>query len=99
MKKQIEMLWGYNNWANRRIFTCAERLTPAQVSEQAPYMADSILRTMAHVLGAEWIWRQRLQGFSPAAELDADQFTTLELLIQRWDEEEPLMLGCLAGLS
>jgi hypothetical protein len=26
MKKQIEMLWGYNYWANRRILARAETL-------------------------------------------------------------------------
>jgi uncharacterized damage-inducible protein DinB len=36
MKKQIDLLWNYNYWANRRILARAETLTPAQVSEKAP---------------------------------------------------------------
>lgn len=100
MKKHIDLIWNYNYWANRRILARAETLTQAQVSEKAPYMWDSIIRTMAHVLGAEWIWRQRFQeGISPTAILDQDQFATLELLNARWAEEEEKMRVYLAGLS
>jgi uncharacterized damage-inducible protein DinB len=100
MKKHIDLIWNYNYWANRRILARAETLTQAQVREKAPYMWDSIIRTMAHVLGAEWIWRQRLQeGVSPTAILDLDQFTTLQLLNQRWAEEEEKMRGYLDNLT
>ena len=101
MKKQeITLLWEYNYWANRRLLARADGLSVAQLTDKLPYMWDSILRTMAHVLGAEWAWRQRVQeGISPAALLDRDQFTTLEVLNQRWDEEETLMRDYLAGLS
>jgi uncharacterized damage-inducible protein DinB len=100
MKKHIDLIWNYNYWANRRILARAETLTQAQVSEKAPYMWDSIIRTMAHVLGAEWIWRQRFQeGISPTAILNQDQFTTLELLNARWAEEEAKMRVYLSGLS
>jgi uncharacterized damage-inducible protein DinB len=101
MKKQeITLLWDYNYWANRRLLARADGLSAAQLTDKLPYMWDSILRTMAHVLGAEWIWRQRFQeGISPAAMLDRDQFTTLEVLNQRWDEEEAVMRDYLAGLS
>jgi uncharacterized damage-inducible protein DinB len=99
MKEHIELIWNYNYWANGRILARAATLSPAQLAEHAPYMWDSIIRTMAHVLGAEWIWRQRVQeGISPAAILSQDQFPTLELLQERWTEEEALMRDFLAGL-
>ncbi len=100
MKKHIDLIWEYNDWANRRILARAASLTQAQLSEQLPTMWASILGTMAHVLGAEWIWRQRTQaGISPAALLDRDQFTTLDLLNQRWAEEAAAMRAYLATLS
>jgi uncharacterized damage-inducible protein DinB len=99
-KKQILLLWEYNYWANRRLIARADGLSTAQLSDKVGYMWDSILGTMAHVLGAEWVWRQRMQeGVSPAALLARDQFTTLEALVLRWDEEEAAMRGYLAGLS
>jgi uncharacterized damage-inducible protein DinB len=101
MKKQeVTLLLEYNYWANRRLLAQADELSAAQLTDKLPYMWDSILRTMAHVLGAEWAWRQRMQeGISPAALLDRDQFSTLQLLYERWDEEEAAMRGYLAGLS
>jgi uncharacterized damage-inducible protein DinB len=100
MKKQIELLWEYNYWANRRLLARADKLTEAQLSEKSPYMWDSILGTMAHMLGAEWIWRQRTaEGVSPAAILDRDQFSTLAMLTKRWGEEEAAMRQYLVGLT
>lgn len=99
MKKHIEMILNYNYWANRRLLAKADSLSQAQLSEHAPYMWKSIMDTMAHVLGAEWIWRQRAQeGVSPAALLKGEQFGTLEVLQQRWAEEEEAMLAYLDGL-
>jgi uncharacterized damage-inducible protein DinB len=100
MKKHIDFIWNYNYWANKRILARAATLSQAQLSEKAPYMWDSILSTMAHTLGAEWIWRQRIQeGISPTALLNASQFTTLDLLRQRWAEEETAMRAYLGTLS
>lgn len=100
MKKHIDLIWEYNYWANRRILARAESLSAAQLSERAPYMWNSILRTMAHALSAEWNWRQRVQaGVSPAAMLNPDQFTTLDLLQQWWAAEETEMRAYLATLN
>jgi uncharacterized damage-inducible protein DinB len=100
VKKHIDLIWDYNYWANRRILARTETLTTAQLLEKTPVMADSIMRTMAHVLAAEMLWRQRMQeGKSPAARLDYDQFTSVELLYRHWAEEEAAMRAYLAGLS
>lgn len=99
-KEQVLLLWEYNHWANRRLMARANGLSNAQLSDKLESMWNSILGTMAHVLGAEWIWRQRVQeGVSPAALLDREQFTTLETLSLRWNEEEAAMRDYLAGLS
>ena len=99
MKKYIEMILDYNYWANRRLLAKAASLSQAQLSEQTPYMWKSIMDTLVHVLGAEWIWRQRAQeGVSPAALLQGDQLDTLEALQQRWAEEEAAMRAYLDSL-
>lgn len=100
MKKQIELLWEYNYWANHRLLAKAAHLTEAQLHEKQSYMWESILATFAHMLGAEWIWRQRVQeAVSPVALLNREQFSTLALLVQRWHEEETAMRAYLAPLS
>jgi uncharacterized damage-inducible protein DinB len=98
--QEIQLLYDYNYWANKRILQAAERCAPEQLSQGLPMSWDSVLGTLAHILGAEWIWRMRChERASPAATLDAGQFTTLALLRQRWDAEEQAMRGYVAGLT
>lgn len=99
MKQNIDLIWNYNYWANRRILARAEALSSEQLHEKAPTMWDSIMGTMTHVLGAERIWRHRIQALSHTPLFPPDQAITLELLNQRWAEEEQLMRDYLAGLS
>ena len=100
MKKHIDLIWNYNYWANWRIVARVESLTDVQIAERAPYMWESILRTLAHTLGAEWLWRQRIQaGMSPTSSEYQAQFTTLALLKASWAEEEVAMRAYLAGLD
>ncbi len=99
-KAAIQQFWDYNYWANKRLLAKADELSADQLTEKLPTMWDSILRTMAHVMGAEWAWRQRIQeGISPAALLDRGQFSTLDVLRQRWTEEEAAMRAYLDGLT
>lgn len=99
MKKHIDMIWEYNYWANRRLLDRAEGLTQEQLTEHADYMWDTVLRTMTHVLSAEWIWRQRVQeGVSPTQIWDRSKFGTLAELRAAWEEEEAAMRGYLDGL-
>lgn len=97
--REIRTLFAYNYWANRRLLAKADDCSPEQLTDKFDYAWDSILRTMAHVLGAEWAWRQRIGGISPAKLLDKDQFTTLAVLRSRWDEEEAAMRAYLDALS
>lgn len=99
-KTEIQQFFAYNYWANKRLLAKADELSQDQLTEKLPTMWDSILRTLAHVLGAEWAWRQRVQeGVSPAKLLDRGSFTTLDMLRQRWREEEEAMLAFLDGLD
>ena len=99
-KSEIEQFLAYNYWANKRLLAKVDELSPDQATEQLPTMWDSILRTLAHVLGAEWVWRQRIQeGVSPAALLDRGSFTTTDMLRRRWLEEEEALLAFVAGLT
>ena len=55
--------FAYNNWANRETAAVLSRAHPV------PFAAS---RTLAHVIGAEWLWLARLQDESPKAEVWPD---------------------------
>jgi uncharacterized damage-inducible protein DinB len=48
----------------------------------------SVRDTLAHILGAEWIWLERWQGRLSRALLDAADFPTLQTLESRWETVE-----------
>jgi uncharacterized damage-inducible protein DinB len=97
---EIQLLYDYNYWASKRLLQTAEQVAPDQLTQSLPMSWNSVLGTFAHIMGAEWIWRMRCQErVSPAALLDASQFTTLATLRRRWDEEEAALRAYLAGLS
>jgi uncharacterized damage-inducible protein DinB len=46
---------------------------------------SSVRDTLAHILGAEWIWLERWQGRSPKTLLDAATFSKVQSLESRWE--------------
>lgn len=99
-RDDIQLLFDYNYWANRRLLATAAQAAPEQLTQTLPLPWGTILGTFGHILGAEWAWRQRChEGISPAALLDLDQFSTLDVLVQRWNQEEAAMRAYLATLD
>lgn len=60
-------LFGYASWATARMFSAAETLTQEQLTAFVESSFPSILGTLAHMVGSEWIWLCRWQGDSPTA--------------------------------
>lgn len=91
-KTEVLTLFEYNCWANDRVLTQAARLTPEQHTAPAPVSFGSLHGTLAHILGAEIVWRLRCEeGTSPPALPGPDEFPTLEALMERWHAEEYAM--------
>jgi uncharacterized damage-inducible protein DinB len=80
----LRRLYGYNRWANARILDVASRLTREQFVKAIPSSFPSVRDTLAHILGAEWIWLERWKGVSPKALLSSGGFPILEALRERW---------------
>jgi uncharacterized damage-inducible protein DinB len=99
-KSDLLFLFEYNYWANDRILQTAAQAAPEELQQDVKLSHGSVLRTLVHAMSAEWVWRKRLQdGTSPAGLLDADNFTTLDLLRDRWAAEEKAMREFLQGLT
>lgn len=80
----LRTLYGYNDWANRRILDTAERLTPEQLHTDGIASFGSIHATLVHTMGVQWLWFRRLRGESPAALPDAADVPDLAAIRARW---------------
>jgi uncharacterized damage-inducible protein DinB len=62
--KEMRHLYDYTEWANELVLTAAEKLTNEQLLKDVQISHKSILGTLAHMAGAEWIWLERWLGRS-----------------------------------
>jgi uncharacterized damage-inducible protein DinB len=81
----IRELYNYNHWANQRATSSVTPLTNEMFIRSMGNSFGSVRDTLAHILGAEWIWLERWLGRSPKALLSASDFPTVEALRQRWE--------------
>jgi uncharacterized damage-inducible protein DinB len=97
--QDIQLLYRYNRWANKRILDAAENLTGEQFLAPASYSHGGLRGTLTHTLFAEWIWRKRWQGESPTQRIKPEEFPTLASLRARWLEEEKALDAFVASLT
>jgi uncharacterized damage-inducible protein DinB len=83
-KEEIGRLFEYNRWANARVLSSTRSLTAEEFRKDLGNSFPSVRDTLAHILGAEWIWLMRWKGSSPPALLGAELFPTLRDLEKRW---------------
>jgi uncharacterized damage-inducible protein DinB len=94
----IETLFAYNRWANRRMFSVLEKLTDQQLSFTRQSSFPSIHESVLHIIAAEWIWLKRWKGSSPRATI-LDQGTAAMMhSALRNGGVEPEPLSTLSGL-
>lgn len=60
-------LVAYGSWANGLVFAAAEALSEEQLGASAASSFPSVGATLAHIVGAEWVWLRRWLGESPTA--------------------------------
>ena len=87
----IRHLFDYTEWANALTLNAAAELSDEDLRRDFKISHSSILGTLLHMAGAEWIWLERWQGRSPAKKEAWSLWTTgscadLEVLNQRWRE-------------
>ena len=104
MKAYLEQLYDYNVWANGLILKFSEQLPEEQFTQETTHSHGSIRDTLVHVMGAEWVWRERMGGnqidISAARKaLDPGNFPTVEKLYHRWFDEELAMRNFMGDLS
>src|SRR6516225_11046337 len=87
-RNDLKELYTYNRWANHRTLSAAGKLDGEKFVRNLGNSFSSVRDTLAHILGAEWIWLERWQGRSPKALLDAATFPQVKSLESRWETLE-----------
>jgi len=80
----IRELYLYNHWANQRVLASVEPLSAGEFNRAMGNSFSSVRDTLAHILGAEWIWLERWLGRSPRELLPTSDFPTVEAIRRRW---------------
>lgn len=96
----LQTLFAYNDWANRRILVATAGLAQEQFLAPTGLSWGSVRDVLVHALGAEWIWRVRLQhGEVPAQLPNPADFPACAALAERWEMEMVAMRAYVAGLD
>src|SRR5437868_3818729 len=88
----IRSFFDYNEWANRRLFDCVDRLesrAPSAMRERFGASFDSIAGTYAHILQGEYVYSMRWLGIErPALPTGDDAIADLR---RRWEEHSAVI--------
>jgi uncharacterized damage-inducible protein DinB len=84
----LNTLVDYHYWARDRLFPAVEALTEEQLRRPLGNSFSSVFDTVAHLCGADWIWRSRWEGVSPMALPSSDSYDTLARVLAVWGDEE-----------
>ena len=60
-------LFAYDAWANRRSLEACATLTPEQFTRDLGSSFPSVRDTLAHLVGAQFVWLERFHGRVPSA--------------------------------
>ena len=98
--QDLQTLVDYHYWARDRLLEAVEPLSPEQFTRDLGNSFPSVRDTVAHLLGADWIWCARWDGESPEALPDAAdvaaRFPTLDAVREAWTGQERKVRAALA---
>jgi len=92
-------LFTYDSWANRRMLDACDALSSEQFTRDLGSSFRSVRDTLAHIMGAQWVWLERFRGRSPSALLSADPYPEVARLRTRWTEVQADLVAHVEGLS
>jgi uncharacterized damage-inducible protein DinB len=95
----LQRLYDYHYWANRKLLTALAQLSPDQLAAPLAGSYGSIRNTLVHALSAEWGWLDRCGGPARGAPLKAEQYPTLAELHEAWAKVEGYMRAFLSALG
>lgn len=97
--KDLQNLYDYGYWANRKLFEVIVQLTPEQFTQTVAGSYGSLRKIMIHVLSAEAGWLDRCGGPKRGPRLNPEDFPTVKSVIRAWNRQETNVKGFLAKLN
>jgi uncharacterized damage-inducible protein DinB len=97
--QDLQTLFDYSYWADRKLFEVVSQLTTEQFTETVAGSYGSIRNTMVHILSAEWGWLDRCGGPRRGPALAASDYPTAASVIERWQQVEASVRAFLANLG
>ena len=110
-KGDIQLLYEYDRWANRRVLEAATALTPEQFTRDLGGGFRSLRDTLLHIIAGEWIWLEYWRDPPHTPELLAelrkrrearfqpDAFPTVAALQIKWIEVEQTQVGFVGSVT
>jgi len=80
--KDLQELYDYGHWANRKLFEGLSQITPEEFTRSVAGSYGSIRNSLVHAISAEWGWLDRCGGPQRGARLKADDYPTLQSVIE-----------------
>lgn len=85
LKPALADLVEFNDWAARLFHKAVGQLSPDEWTMEVGGSFGSIQGTMAHMVGAEWIWLERWKGASPSHAPDWVKDPDAPTLTDHWE--------------
>ena len=95
----LQELFDYNYWARDQQLAACASVTQEQFLRPLASSYSSLRDTLAHLVGAEWVWLERWRGRFPRAMPAAEEFRSPGAIAERWRTVEKEMREYLAGLT
>ncbi|HEY9517785.1 MAG TPA: DinB family protein [Gemmatimonadales bacterium] len=95
----LERLYDYHYWANRKLLGVVAWLTPEQFTRRVAGSYGSVRNTLVHVLSAEWGWLDRCGGPKRGERLNPEDYPTVDSVTQAWMRVEGYMRDFLSRLE
>jgi uncharacterized damage-inducible protein DinB len=97
--KDLEDLYDYGYWADRKLFDVISQLRPEEFTRPVAGSYESVRNTMVHILSAEAGWLDRCGGPARGPKLNPVDFPTIESVTQAWNRVEANVREFLAKLK
>ena len=97
--RDIQLLFQYNDWANKRILASAEKVALEQFTLPNDFGWGNLRGALVHLLDAEYFWRNLLKDSLFVDALSPEDFPDVNAIRARWDVENPELWAYLESLS